>query len=604
MKLLQSLKKKFKSDRIKIIVLFVIAFVLRLIAARNLGVSADDVNHAVRPIGIFGSGKLVIWDQSTSLWYYVQGVFYKFFGATQIASRFANVIFGSLLVVMVFVFVKKNFSKRAGLYAALLTAFSPMLIKSTLPEMDTLAAFITLMSLFFFMEFLRNYSNKKIAISAILIGVGVMIKLYVLFFAISMSFFLIYYEIFRRKNKTKRIVSAVLIWGIIITALVLPTLVHNYLLYKDKGFMDLIFTNTLKIGFENATAHYQGNAGWLAPTDYKGFFIGNQKNFDPTSIPGFLMVLGLLFRGDVLLCVFFLVGLVFVFRQNKDYLILFLAIFIPAFIYLGAYIPMSKHFIWALVIGAPIAGLGVDNILKKYPKELALVVFIALFSMVYLGMPKDVAHAHFYGQSAFGELISAKESFSRGSIVVADSRIYRGSIHWALAGTNYLEAITFVPLLQESKDSGNSKNFEIYYIECVIDDCGWGTVASQPKFNESMEDVTSFFERKAHTIINLSEPNPHNYYLPLMGNKQITYRIYKADMAISPTILASIKKTHFWFEYPIGYDRKVHKIFDDYDVSSNGDITLQWFAFKIFYLELILVFLTIPILGYLFWRET
>ena len=581
--------------------LFVIAFVLRLISARNIGVSADDVNHAIRPIGIFESGKLSIWDQSTSLWYYVQGVFYKFFGATQIASRFASALFGSLLVVLIFIFVKRNFSKRAGIYAALLTAFSPMLIKSTLPEMDTLAAFLTMLSLLFFMEFLRDGSNKNIAISAALIGIGVMVKLYVLFFAISMSFFLLYHGIFRCKHK--KIISTALIWGIIIVILVLPTLVHNYLLYKDKGFMDLIFTNTLKIGFENATEHYQGNAGWLAPTDYKGFFIGNQKNFDPTPIPGFLIVLGLILRGDVLLCLFFLVGLIFTFRENKDYLILFLTMFIPAFIYLGSYIPMSKHFIWAIVIGAPIAGSGIDNILKKYPKEMILVGFIVIFSLFYLGMPKGVAHAHFYGQSAFGELILAKESFSNEAIVVADSRIYRGSIHWAFANTNYIEALTFFPLAQQIKDRGNLKNFEVYYIECVIDDCGWGTVENQQNFNKSMEEVTSFFESKAHTIINLSEPNIHNYYIPLIGNKQITYRIYKSDIVISQAILTEIRKTHFWFEYPIGYDRNIHKIFDDYDVSSNEDIALRWFAFKILYLELIMVFLTIPLLCYLFWRE-
>ncbi len=594
------LRERFKSEKIQIFSLFLFGFILRLIAARNIGVSADDVNHAVRPINMFNSGKLVIWDQSTSLWYYVQDVFYKFFGNTQIGSRFATAFFGSLLIVLMFIFVKKVFaSKNAAFFASLLIAVSPMLIKNTLPEMDTLVAFMTLISFLFFFDFLKNPLKRKIALAALFIGVGIMIKLYVLFFAVSMTLFLIYHQL--RLHKKKELFFMLALWGIIITLLVMPTLIYNYLLYKDKGFMDLIFTNTLKLGVDAASKQYSG-AGWMAYTDYKGFLLGNQRNFDPTPIPGFVIVLSLLFRGDPLLCIFFILGLIFAFKQQRNYLLLFAIVFLPAFIYLGAQIPMSKHFIWALVIGAPISGLAIEKILIKYPKKSVITIAIIVFSLFYLGIPKGVTHAHFYGQSAFGKLVDIKETFPKNTIVVADSRIYRGNIHWGLAGTNYVEASDFFTIVEKVNAEGNLKNFEVYYVECVIDDCGWGTVAGQTEFNESMEEATRIFAKRAHTVINFTEPDRSVYTLPFTGKEQVIYRLYKLDLSLNPAIVPIIKKTHSWYKYPIGYDRSIHDIFDDYDTISSGDAAMQWFAFRILYIELFVVFATIAVVVYLFWR--
>lgn len=68
----------FDKIKISVIFLFVVGFILRIVAALNIGVSADDANHALRPINIFSSGKLAIWDQSTSLWYYIQGIFIRY----------------------------------------------------------------------------------------------------------------------------------------------------------------------------------------------------------------------------------------------------------------------------------------------------------------------------------------------------------------------------------------------------------------------------------------------------------------------------------------------------------------------------------------------
>ena len=89
----------FNKAKLTVLGFFVLGFILRLVAARNMGVSPDNANQALTPVGIFHSGKLVIWAQSTALWYYIEGVFYNLFGPTTIVSRFATLLFGSFLII-------------------------------------------------------------------------------------------------------------------------------------------------------------------------------------------------------------------------------------------------------------------------------------------------------------------------------------------------------------------------------------------------------------------------------------------------------------------------------------------------------------------------
>src|SRR3989344_2445340 len=357
----------YNKNNFYVSIIFLFGLVLRLISARNLGVSADDVNHAIRPIGIFGSGKMVIWDQSTALWYYIQGVFYKILGSSILVSRLAEVIFGSFLIVLIFLFAKRVFkSDKVALIASFLVAVSPLLIKNSMPEMDIAASFFLILSAYFLFGYFESRKNKDFVWSAIFIGVGVMIKLYALFFAVSFIIFIIYNEM-KVKKDAKNIIKKVLLFGIILGILTLPTLTHNYLLYKDQGFMDLIFTNTLKMGVEKAEGLYSWGAGWMAHTDYKGF--------------------------------------IFAFKTRRDYFWFFVLTFIPAFIYLGAQIPLAKHFIWGLVLAAPCAGIVVDKIHDKIKKVRLrhILIVIVIFNLLWLAMPKDVSHAHFYGKSSFGQ---------------------------------------------------------------------------------------------------------------------------------------------------------------------------------------------------------
>ena len=151
----------FGKDKTKLylILITLFGFILRLVSARNLGLSADDANHAVWGIGILGTGKLDIWPQASAMWYYILDIFYSVFGTSQVASRLATAIFGSCFIILIFLLTKQIFkSKKASLISAFLIAISPFHIKSVLPEMDATVYFLLCFLLCFY---LSTWSLKK-----------------------------------------------------------------------------------------------------------------------------------------------------------------------------------------------------------------------------------------------------------------------------------------------------------------------------------------------------------------------------------------------------------------------------------------------------------
>jgi len=597
----------FDKRKQRVLGVFILGFILRFIAARNIGVSADDVIHAYKSVGIFNSGKLVIWDQSTSLWYYIVNILSKPFGSSIVATRFATVLFGSLLIIIVYIFVKKVFkSDRAALISSFLVAVSPLIIRETLPEMDNAAIFFTILAAYFIFSYLQEKKTKDLILTFIILGVGVMIKLYVAFFAVSFIIFLAISE-YKSHKDYKKVAKVILLVSVILFVLCLPTFSHNYLLYKDKGFMDFIFSNTFGIRTNETQQLYGWAAGWNLPTDYFGFFFGNQQNFDPTPIPGFLIVLSFLFKGDPTLFILGFLGLIYAYKYYRKYFWFFLAVFIPAFIYLGAQIPMAKHFIWVIILVSPLAGLLIEDLSNKIPriKLRYLLILFLIFNLLYLGVPKEISptNAHFYGQSSFGQLVSYKSNIASDALVVADSRIYRGNIHFALMGTNYMEAASFTQAANELNARGNLAGIDVYYIECAIDDCGWGTIKDQPELNQSMEEFTKLIANVSQFSINLTGPNPYKYYLPFFKNGRADYTVYKVRLALNPGILQVAKQTHIWWLYPENYDRKISAIFDDYYTYNAFDNLLNKLAWLILCAEIALSLLAIIYIGYLFINE-
>ena len=96
-------------------------------------------------------------------------------------------------------------------------------------------------------------------------------------------------------------------------------------------------------------------------------------------------------------------------------------------------------------------------------------------------------------------------------------------------------------------------------------------------------------------------PVIQKYYAPFIGGERVVeYRVYKAQFMLNPAISIAAKRTHNWFLYPIGYDRTISEIFDDYQLNGTSDELINRFGISLLYLELLLDYLAIIYILYLF----
>src|SRR3989344_409007 len=282
-------------DRIRfyLLIILILGFVLRLISALNLSVSADDMHFSVHAINFLNSGKLVVYDQSASLWYYLTDIFYKFFGITQMASRMAALFFGTFTILIVFFIAREFFGNKSGIIAAFLLAISPFHIKYTISEMDNMAMFFAMFSILLFVWALKQDKNKLFIFSGALLGLALLTKVYTLLFIPVLLAYSIYSN--KKQNKAyldKKLLKKLFIFLIFAFLFAIPSLTHNYLLYKDKGILDLIYTNALGIGKEESAQFYSWDTGFGQGADWLGF-LGLKKSIHsgdniPTSIYPFL----------------------------------------------------------------------------------------------------------------------------------------------------------------------------------------------------------------------------------------------------------------------------------------------------------------------------
>jgi len=460
-------------DRIRFYLLgiFILGFVLRLIGAMNLGVSADDMHFSVHAINFLSSGKLVTYDQSASLWYYVTDVFYRMFGLSQLTSRMAPLLFGSFSIFIIFFLANEFFGKKAGLVAAFLLAISPYHIKYTISEMDIMAMFFVLFALLLFVWALKENKSRFFAFSGVLLGLAILTKVYTLLF---IPVLLVYALYFNKKEKKKLIdkkLAGKLFYFLIVAFLfAIPSLTHNYLLYKDKGFVDLIYTNALGIGKNVSAQYYSWDSGWGMGADWHGFFLGNSIHMGGDPLPSSLYPFEFILYNDPIALIFGILGLAFLlFRKRWEYPLLFLFVLVFVFSYLAARILLAKHYAFLLlflIMPASFLISGIDDSIKrKFPKFRIRYVLVALLflSLVLLGLKTPFAPSSFYSPSEVSQMMSYKNSgIPQDALIVGDSRIYRGEIHWMFQGREYIESSYLAQLLSASQQTGKATPVDVY----------------------------------------------------------------------------------------------------------------------------------------------
>ena len=154
--------------------------------------------------------------------FYIQALFFKFFGISINNGTFLVTLFGLGCVALVYGIGRVLYNKTTGFFAALLLAFSPWhLILSRTFLIDAQCLFFSLLSLFVGLIAVQKDSFRLFAVSGIIFAVAFSTKLYAAFTLIPLLILSFHYQ---RRN-LKRLVT----WFV---AFSVPVLVASFLWYE------------------------------------------------------------------------------------------------------------------------------------------------------------------------------------------------------------------------------------------------------------------------------------------------------------------------------------------------------------------------------------
>ncbi|MBI3334437.1 glycosyltransferase family 39 protein [Candidatus Pacearchaeota archaeon] len=593
-----------------VILILAVAFVLRLMVALNTGVTADNMVHALHAVNFLETGKLVEYSQSAALWHYITDIFYRIVGVGQLGSRAASLVFGTLSVLAIYLLSMQFFSKRIALVAAFLMAVAPFSIRNTSAEMDTMVMFFVLMAMYLFVKGTNKHEMKWYALAGVFMGLALYTKVYVVLFLPSL---LLYYVYAMRKQKQsvleKENVKRLFCFLVVAFIFTIPTLTHNYLLYQDKGFVDFLFTRTLDIGKNVSAPFYSWDSGFNAEAEWKSLLFGNSSHSQGWSTkPTLLITLGFILDASPLIFILGLLGLLSMFWKKDEWKYGMFFILSAGFlwIYLSSIFLLSKHYLFLELLLIPLAAcflVDIEKLIGRFTGKYALrvlLVIVLLITLISMGSGNQP-----YGSNSISKLIEFREaSIPDDALVVADSRIYRGQIYWALQGRASMEAAQFLEVVNnQDQIPGTVIQQKLFYVECVSEDCGWGTIHEQPELNQTMEELAEWMKEQGKEISVLSEPLPDRPYYPLIskGMKEV-YRIYEVDMHMKSSIYQYANQPKSWFLYTIGYPEP-EKEFDAYETHSAFGSLLNLIAHCIVWIAVLCAVLSIILVFYLFARE-
>jgi hypothetical protein len=362
-----------------------------------------------------------------------------------------------------------------------------------------------------------------------------------------------------------------------------PVLVYNYLLYNEKQITDVLFSRFLHVSPEL----YE---------QLQGFDVTFSAMRIINAGPQFLW--GCFSSLNPILTLFGVLGFILIFFKKNKNAKIFLFLWLIPFLFLLGTSHLYTHFVIFMVPICIFASFLIYSFLelnyfKKYSKYLFfLILILIIFSNAYLLFPYTKGKSAVFVMREY-----AVDNFNSNSIVVADSRIYRGRIAFMFNDKHYVESSYFAQIANQANQMNYSKiPVDVYYIECAIDDCGWGTIGNQPEFNQSMESITEYFKTIAQPIKTINSGGDDmtaDKGIPFSSNTPI-FNIYHTQTTFNPQIFSLVDSTHEWFYYPVLWkgDR-----YDSYETDTFFKKSLNSFGYLILWIAIIIAILSsiIPI---------
>src|SRR3989344_3033973 len=457
----------FTKNNVKyLVILFILAFILRAIVASNLAPNADEMLHAPHAINFINSGKLQIMDQDP-IWFFLTDLSYKIFGINMFAARFLAVLFGALSILILYSIIKMLYNKKLAIISSIILTFSSFHILMSLAEMDVAMMFFVLLSMYFFIKLLKTNHNKDLILFSVFLGIAILVKQIAITFIPAFAIFFIYYKI---KKKEKIDWKKIWMFILILFMVSLPILTFNYLLYKDKGLVDLQFSRFLGISKET----YSSIEATLKPFKINDLFFSYEGH-----PPGLYEGIGIIYQYEPLILFLGILGIIYILFTNRyilvsviiSFLILFiLALLLPPtkqilflylliiitiwpiisllikkefslllslsflfpFIFLSGTSLLPIHFVFAPPLLSLLAANFLDFLVVKIQKiklKSEVITFILLTLMLILSLFSLNSNGVFAGKNEITKLISYKNyNIDKNSLVIVDSRIYRGRI--------------------------------------------------------------------------------------------------------------------------------------------------------------------------------
>ncbi len=573
----------FSKDKRKwLIPIILLGTILRFLVARNISALGDEMVHGPHAIGFLHSG-LISTLAHSPLWFYLTDIVFKFLNVTMFSARFLSVFYGILTILVVYLISSKVFNKKIGLISAFLLSVSFFTIRYTLMEMDLSALFFLILAVYLFIISMEK--GKFPWLAAVCIGLASLIKTLSLFFvpAFLIAFFL--FNKGKEKQKIKKNIKDIIIFGLIILLFFTPIILHNYFWYKDKGMVDVYAAQYF---FPELRGVYAGQLGYDSGILSERF------------IEGIINMSNAVFSMDPLIVILGILGIIFVFSfKNKRKYWYFLILFqLSGFLFLVLSNRLTTHYTTMIPVLCIFAGFFIHKTsqivsqnLKKYKidyKKILCIIIILIFAFqIYLISPHLTSRG---GLSKMREY--SIKNMDKNSIVIADARIYRGRIAFLFHDFHYLES-SFFPQISElnSELPGQDIPTKVYFIECARDDCGWGTITNG-SLNESSEQLVQLFSSQANLEKTIYGGGGYDEET---GNPY--FKIYSAQMQFKSQIFSTIDATHEWFHYPVNYIPK-EKIWDNYSVYGIFDNLLYKIAWGIMILSIILA-IVLPVIPFI-----
>jgi len=555
-----------KNPKKWIVLILILGIILRFWIVPNITPQvADEMVHGPHAIGVISSGALNMQNQCP-IWFYLTDIAYEIFGVNSFSMRFLSIFFGILLIPLIYLISRKFFNTKIALIASFLWAISSYVIRYSLGEMDIAMIFFVMLAIYFFFD---SYIEKqKLSLWVfVFLSVAILIKPIALMF-IPGFIILFFIKSYKKRDILKQNLKNVIYGSILSLIFMSPVLVYNYLLYNEKQITDVLFSRFLHISpeiFEQLQGFDVTFSIMRIIKDGPWFLWHTFPLLNPViSLLGILGIILILFYKN----------------QNAK---LFLLPWIIPFIFLLGTSHLQTHFVIFMIPLCIFAGFFILKLLrllkKGNNKKLLFFILIILFLMnMYTLFPWMTSKSAIFKMRSF-----AIDNFEDDDIIVADGRIYRGRISFMFHDKHYVESSYFSQIIQQinSLDQSHNIPIDIYYVECVPDDCGWGTIKDQPDFNQSMEQMTSYFSSISKIISSI--PGGGNDRRVEEGEP--FFNIYHTSANINPAIFSIVDSTHTWFYYPVMWkgDR-----YDSYELNTIFKTFLHNFAYIILWIAILI----------------